>query len=211
MNPDIQAYIENARKEGYSDADISRDLQNAGWDEGVISSNFKTPTLLVPKPSDQQTGVDTIHHSLKDAFVYSLMFLSMYILAGSMAFMLHTFIDLWMPGAEGKLDYYGWNNYAIQYSLASIIVSLPFFLGLFYSVTKRTIQNPQLKEFRFRVVLTYFTLFITFIILLWKLIETVLSMIRGNLSINFLLHLAVTAGISGLIFWYYYTSHSTKK
>lgn len=143
-----------------------------------------------------------------DAFEHVLMFISMYVFASSSSMLLHTFVDTWLPDVTTTNSMY--NSYndlgsvLTRAYLSAIIVSFPIFAFLFLRITKHTKLNPTIRSLKLRKSLIYITLTVTFIILIWKLINTVYTMLSGNIGVNFLLHFVITVSVSGLIFAYYF-------
>ena len=144
-----------------------------------------------------------------DAFEHVLMFISMYIFASSSSMLLHTFVDTWLPdiAATSNMLYNSYSEFGSTLArgyLAAIIVSFPIFAFLFIRITKRTKLNPAVRNLQLRKSLIYLTLTATFIILIWKLINVVYTLLSGSIGINFLMHFIITVSISGLIFTYYF-------
>ena len=162
-----------------------------------------TPPLS-PPPSHAQGSV-----GMWDAFEHILMFISMYVFASSSSMLLHTFVDTWLPNASAisNMLYNSYSEFGstlVRGYLAAIIVSFPIFAFLFIRITKHTKLNPAVRNLELRKILIYLTLTATFIILIWKLINVVYTLLSGNIGINFLMHFIITVSISGLIFTYYF-------
>lgn len=148
----------------------------------------------------------TSHFGMWDSFQCVLMFISLYVMATSIGLILNYFVDKWIP-AFNAINYYGGaNDYTTRlfagYS-AALIVSFPFFAYFFLETTRRQKKFPYLSNLRTRKILIYLTLIGTFIIMLGSLIATVYQLMLGNMSLNFILHFAVTIAITGIIFGYF--------
>lgn len=207
----IGHYIKVAREKGADDGLIRSNLLKAGWKEEDINWGFSGLDLPpVPKPEITTHVSDSVNqinenYTLWDAFEHLLLFISMYVLAFSIAILLHLYISYYVP------EIYGSSRDVGSYSdrglvtglLASIIVTFPMFSFFFLRVTKRTLENPLLRRLKFRKFLIYLTLMITFVVMLIQIITTVYSFLMGNISLNFILHLLVTIAVSGVIFIYY--------
>ncbi len=200
MSSDIDSYIQQSRSQGVSDADISERLVSAGWNSDQVSRSLQTQSQI-PVPSPIQ--LENTHSEVYDSFLSILMFISMGIYTSSLAVILHIFTDRWIPSTLGTSAYSTWGMSGMRYLLASLIVSFPFFGWLFYAVTKKRIISQKITSRSIYVTFTYITLAITFIFLLLKLISVVLAFIEGTSTLNSFVHVIVTAGISGLIFWYF--------
>lgn len=147
--------------------------------------------------------------SMWDAFEHVLLFISLYTLATSIALILYYIVDKWWPAVSTDAYSYYYKNSEIQSTMlrgyiATLIVSLPIFSFLFLDLAKRMNKNPYLRTITSRRVLIYMTLVITFIIMLINVISTVYSLLGGNITINFFLHLIITLAVSSIIFAYYF-------
>ena len=171
------------------------------------NSPQSTPNLppIPPKPVETKPSSETHPHTtMWDTFEHILMFISLYILATSIALMLYIFVDKWVPSTlEGNSAFSYFNASLARGYLAAIIVSYPFFAYLFLRITKRTKTNISIKNLGARKTLIYFTLVVTFLISIGNVISAVYSFLNGNISLNFVLKLFVTLSISLLIFFYY--------
>ncbi|OGK09938.1 hypothetical protein A2767_00990 [Candidatus Roizmanbacteria bacterium RIFCSPHIGHO2_01_FULL_35_10] len=206
-------YIKQARLKGLSDQEINTSLINEGWSSIDIQKAMENKgELKVPKPNDelenpQQTSKAGTSLSMWDAFEHILLFISLYVLATSVALTLHYFVDKWFPGViEDSYNYRykdSWNLTLLRGYIASLIVSYPLFAFFFLKVAKRTEEYPDVRNLNARKSLTYFTLVVTFIIVLVNIISLIYGFLNGNATINFILHFLITVSVSGAVFAYY--------
>ncbi|OGK21711.1 hypothetical protein A3C23_00045 [Candidatus Roizmanbacteria bacterium RIFCSPHIGHO2_02_FULL_37_13b] len=211
MDDQVVNYINQTRQAGVADPEIKQNLLQAGWSAESIAPYFtpSLPPIPRPKEKDHMTSpTRSGSHTMWDAFEHVLLFFSLYVLIGAIAFIFHGLIDKYVPDPITSGDFRSSTNYnyyttVIRWSLAAIIVSLPLFIFFFLNITKRTDKLPSLRQLRARKTLVYLTLIGTFIILVWKLIQIVFTLLDGNIASNFILHFLVTTGISSLIFAYY--------
>jgi hypothetical protein len=212
VNQEIIGYIKKSREENLTDEVIKENLEKVGWQKNDVENAFfylNSPGIPLPPqsgaPIPTNTPTLTTNHSMWDAFEHILLFISMYVFAMATAILMHTYVDYYFPENLFTPSSYrsSISNGIILSSLSAIIVSFPLFAFLFLRITKRTKQNPSLRNLRSRKALIYLTLIVAFLIMLGYLIATVYGFISGNISFNFLLHFGVTVLISGLIFVYY--------
>ena len=206
---DLLEYIKKARSQKISDSEITTNLLQAGWsNEDIrqalantsVSDSSQLPLLEIPKK--------TAHYGMWIAFEHILLFISLYVMATSLALTLHVFVDKWFPGipVDGYSSRNFWGNSQstlLRGYLASLIVSTPMFSGFFLHITKRTKQDPNIRALRARKTLIYLTLVGTFLFLMYSIIKIVFTLLSGNITFNFVLHFLVTSGVSGVIFAYY--------
>lgn len=204
---DILEYIKKARDQKISEADIADDLLKAGWSNEEISSAL----LNVSRPDPGfhtrlEPPIKFVHYGMWVAFEHILLFISLYVMATSLALTLHLYVDKWFPGVSGGGigRYIGsFNSSLLRGYLSALIVSTPMFSGLFLRIVKRTQQDSNLRALRARKILIYITLIGTFLFLMYGIIKIVYTLLSGNITFNFVLHFLVTSGVSGIIFAYY--------
>lgn len=222
-NPDIKAYILKSREKEMSESDIRANLDAVGWDKSEIEQTFKAlEKPIVPKyqpGTDSQSDVprpavgpdiDPIRGNMWDSFEHVLLFLSLFGVAAFTGSLLHQFID--GPGEDmyyraGGMNIIAWfvSNYntLLRIYVAILIVCTPLFAFLFLDITRRTLKHPDIRKLRTRKILIYFTLVITFIMGISKLIALVYNVLGGSINGVYFLHFLVTFGIAGAIFVYY--------
>lgn len=206
MTETIEQYIERLRSQNVSDDEIRKNLISAGWNERDVNKVLTPPppshsSDSIPPPPSKGT------HSMWDAFEHILLFISLYVLATSIALILHFFVDEQLPAIEVQRSY-SYLTSSWKYSLlrgynAALIVAYPLFAFFFWRVTKRTLANPSLRNLRSRKFLIYLTLVIAFIIMISNIIATIYSFLNGNLTMNFIMHIIITLVVTAVVFGYY--------
>ena len=211
VSKELHSYIEKLRKNGTADEVIKQNLITAGWQKIDIDQALNLPTPPTPPaPNFRDQSIETQSNlqsapSMWDAFEHILLFISLYVLATAIAFILHYFIDHWFP-AIGDTNRYiarGFAKTMLRIYNASLIVSYPLFVFFFWRITKRTMEFPPLRNLRSRKFLIYLTLVVTFLIMISYIIYTIFSLLEGNITVNFVLHLIVTLTVAGSVFGYY--------
>jgi hypothetical protein len=213
INTQLISYIKLARDQKISDSEIEKNLTEVGWNTEAIQKALKLsdqPDIPLPhtdlKTQPQQSTHAPNQNSMWDAFEHILLFITLYVLGTSTALILYYFVDKWVPGITED----GYNTYArqsqlstLRSSIAAAIVSYPLFAFFFLRVTKRTIDNPHIRNLKSRKFLIYLTLVLTFLIVIGNVIRIVYNFLSGNITANFILSFLVTISISGIIFLYY--------
>nr|MBI5455475.1 hypothetical protein [Candidatus Levybacteria bacterium] len=210
-NQELISYIKNALAQGSTRIQINTALLESGWQQNDIDLAFASlnnpANLIPPQPLPKHMANSDSDTSMWDSFEHILLFISLYVMATSIGLLLNYFVDRWFSplGSTGSYSSYAnsFSSVLVNGYLAALIVSMPLFSVLFILIQKRTISNPAIKNLKARKQLIYFTLIITFIIMLFNVVTTVYSLLNGNLSLNFIMHFLVNVGISGFIFIYY--------
>ncbi|NTU46199.1 hypothetical protein HGA88_01085 [Candidatus Roizmanbacteria bacterium] len=205
QNSELSSFVEQSKQNGFSETQIRESLQKAGWDQQAIESVFedKDKTLVAPPPPKSLSP-----HSMWDAFEHILLFISLYVMATSIALILHYFVDKWFPTVSlDKLYVSSVESFQLtllRWYVSALVVSFPLFAFFFLDITKRSIQNTAIRSLKSRKFLIYLTLVITFIILISNIIGLIYSFLNGNITVNFVLHFIVTILVSGIVFGYYF-------
>lgn len=202
MESGLEKYIATAREKKHSDDKIKSTLIGAGWpEEDVVKALTRPeidPDLPPPPPPPQQ------HIGMWTGFLYILFFISLYVLATSIAGLFHDMIDKFIPDVKNAETYYMSDNAGmIRGAVAAVIVSYPIFTILALVLKKQLKKKPAVSNLRSRKLLIYITLIGTFLIMLGHVIFIIYSFLDGKLTSNAIGHLAVTFLIAGSIFGYF--------
>lgn len=208
VNEQLLEFVRRQRSQGDNDSKITKDLQGVGWKNEDISQTLAMRDNNIPLPPSSlpvTKNTSTSTYSMWDAFEHVLLFISLYTLATSIAIILHNLVDRWFPSVTTSISNYqsSFSAEVLRWSLASVIVAYPLFSFLFLHVTKKTKEDPAIRNLRARKIWIYITLVGTFLIMLFNIISTIYNFLNGNISPNFITHLIVTLSITGIIFGYY--------
>jgi hypothetical protein len=201
-NDDLLIFVRDALQRGVSRASIEDALRRAGWSAPHISgalAGYADVEFPVPVPRPRP------YWSARDAFVYLVLFTTLYICAfqfGSLlfAFIARTFPD---PAMGDALRQSTWWMQQVRWSIAALVVATPVFLYVSSLTGREMRQDSSKRDSRVRRWLTYLTLFIAAGILIGDFITLVYNALGGELTIRFLLKAATVGGIAGAVFGYY--------
>ncbi|SRR5258708_4840351 len=198
----LTQYIVTAREKKIPDEQIKNSLLAAGWPaEQVTPALLQTADLSVPPPPPPSFP----HVGMWTGFLYILFFISLYVLATSIAGILDTWVDKAVPSLANKtssffvLD----TNAIVRGYISAIFVSYPIFLALAIILKKQLTKQPMVANLRSRKILIYITLIGTFLIMLGNIITTGYDFLSGNITGNAIGHLLITLLIAGSIFGYF--------
>ncbi len=168
---------------------------------------------LINKADITKEKILSNDESMWNAFQKILMFISLGLYSVSLHSLWSSFIQYWFPsyrsyGSVIDASYYGRAIETIDpndlnYAIAGLLVSAPFFISLFILTNKKYTQQPNLKNNTIKKVLTYNTLIATFLILLFRTISAITTALNDQFTLNFGLNLILTFSITGAIFLYY--------
>ena len=194
MSQELYSFVKESLEKQQSRAAIQEALLLAGWQEQEIVkglNSFAEVDFPIPVPKKKPYLV------AREAFLYLVSFITLYIAAFSFGALLFSFIDIWFP----ELLRVGGG--VPRTAIASLIVAFPICLIITRSLHKGAAKDPERKESRVKKWLTYLTLVIAAGVLIGDLITVLSSLLGGELSMRFLLKAAVVFLIAGSIFGYY--------
>jgi hypothetical protein len=174
-------------------------LGSAGWSNEQVNralAAYASVEFPVPVPRPRASL------SAREAFLYLLMFTTLYLVAFNLGSLLFRFIDMAFPDpTQGRQAFFGHNS--IRWNISTLVVSLPVFLYL-ARLTNRAVDIDPIKRMSpVRRWLTYLTLFVSACVLIGDVVNLVYSFLAGELTVRFLLKVVTVGAIAGTAFWYY--------
>ena len=195
----LENFVGEALKAGSTKSDIAKVLEKAGWTSAQISSALDTYSdasfpVPVPKPRPSL--------SAREAFLYLVMFSTLYYGAWNLGSLLFTLINRAFPDpTEPNYISAYWDSQ--RWSTAAIIITFPVFLFMARYIAREIERNPLKRLSPPRRWLTYMTLFISSATLLGDTTTLIYNLLGGDLTIRFVLKVLVVAAIAGSAFAYY--------
>jgi hypothetical protein len=225
MAQELNAYITKARDKKLTDEQIKNQLNEVGWSTEQITEALAQESDLPVPPIPPVT-----HVGMWTGFLYTIFFISLYILSLAIAGIFNIWIDkpLMVTTVNNTSNALGGaliNNsnsinspydflsstfnidmtQLVRAFVAAIIVSYPVFLFISILLKKQLKTQPSIRSLRSRKVLIYLTLIMTFLILLGDIVIGIYDFLAGSITSITIRHLLVTILISGPIFIYFIT------
>lgn len=194
----LETFVKEALQGGCTKTDIAKVLESAGWASDQIKSALGTYSdasfpVPVPKPRPSLSS--------REAFLYLVMFTSLYYGAWNLGSLLFTFINRAFPDPT-ELNYRApWDEQ--RWSTAAVIITFPVFLFMARYIGNEIARNPLKRLSPVRRWLTYMTLFISAFVLFGDVTTLIYELLGGDLTIRFMLKVLVVAAIAGSAFAYY--------
>ncbi len=188
-----EALLHSTREE------VKRVLLEVGWSPeqaaGAMNAfaDVKFP-IPVPKPRPSL--------SAREAFLYLVLFSTLYLSAYHLGSLFFDFIDKGFPDPANTLDRLRYMD-SMRWSVSSLLIAFPIFLFVSHYIGKQLLKNPMKRLSPIRRWLTYLTLFIAAGILIGDLTAIVYNVLGGELTQRFILKVVTVAIIAGTIFGYY--------
>ncbi len=192
----LAAFIAHARSKDMDHQTIRMLLLSAGWKEKDISEALASETLEMAVPLPPDGG------SARDAFFHLLSFTALTSTVVSLIFLAFDFLNRLLPDAAFP-NYYNNDVSSVRWELAVLIVSYPLYIWMSRLLLKEYAAHHEKLASGVRRWLTYLTLFVTACTLMGDLIALIFSLLQGEVTLRFLLKVAVILVLAGLPFRYY--------
>ncbi|MCP6726472.1 MAG: DUF5671 domain-containing protein [Patescibacteria group bacterium] len=196
MNTELYAFVKEALDKKLDRASIRDVLVQAGWNikevEKVLSA-FAEVDFAIPVPRPKP------YLQAREAFLYLISFITLYITAFSFGALVFGFIDKFFPDPLS----YAPALRSLNTALASIIIAFPVYLFVTWRLSLATLKNPERKDSKVRKWLTYLTLVVAAAVIIGDLIAIVSGLLGGDITIRFLLRAVTIFAITASIFGYY--------
>lgn len=194
----LETFVKEALQGGSTKSDIAKVLESAGWTGDQIKSALDTYSdasfpVPVPKPRPSL--------SAREAFLYLVMFSTLYYGAWNLGSLLFIFINRAFPDPADTIYSSFWDEQ--RWATAAIIIAFPVFFFMARYVGREIKGNPLKRLSPARRWLTYMTLFVSAFALLGDVTTLIYELLGGDLTIRFVLKVLVVAAIAGSAFAYY--------
>jgi hypothetical protein len=200
LNEELKRFVKDGLSQGATRDRIEEVLRAAGWGtadvHGALAS-YAEVEFPIPVPRPQP------YLSAREAFMYLLLFATLYTSAFSLGRLCFQLINQTFPDPAALQLAPEFARQAIRWSVAYLIVAFPIFLALSRRVGQELAADPAKRGSNVRRWLTYMTLFVAAAVLIGDVANLVFSVLGGELTARFLLKVLTVGGLAGTAFWYY--------
>ena len=198
MVNELYVFVKEALEKGQDRSAIQQALLEAGWQEEEVKkalASFAQISFPVPAPRPKP------YLQAREAFLYLISFIALYITAFSFGALVFAFIDKLFPDPlQFRLFY---SSRGLTTALAAIIVAFPLYLFMTRLLGKAAAKDPEHRESKVGKWLTYLTLVIAAGIIIGDLIAVLSGLLGGELTTRFVFKAFTILTIAGSIFGYY--------
>ncbi len=200
MNTDLQLFVKQGLEKGLSREKMAKALKEAGWQDDEIGTALDTYAdidfpVAVPKRKP--------YLSAREAFMYLVLFLTLYISSISLGTILFQFVNRWFPDALEYSYIYESTTAIIRSATAALIITFPVFFWMSRMLRQAIAKDPEKRSSKVRKWLTYVTLFVAAGVIIGDLITLVTYLLSGEITTRFLLKVLIVLLIAGSTFGYY--------
>ena len=202
MSDELDGFVKESLTRGLG-RDATRDvLLRAGWREDEVNnalSAFADIDFPVPVPRPKP------YMQAREAFMYLVSFVALFITAFSIGTLVFGYIDHAFPDPLARHAQYGGDTVPSEmtWAMAAVIITFPLYLFLMWRLAKDAAIHPEFRQSRMWRWLTYLTLAIAAAVITGDLIALLSNVLRGDLTVPFVLKVLTVLLITGAVFGYY--------
>ena len=198
LSPDLVGFVKEGLGRGLSRGEIEDILVRAGWPADQVRrslagfADVESP-IPVPRPA--------VSTRPREAFLYVLMFMALFVSAFNLGVVLFALVDLALPDPAGVPPEA--IRAALRLSVSALVVASPVFAWVTRVVGRGVEAQPSARTSRIRLQLTYLTLFVASCVLVGAVTALLYSFLGGELTARFVLKALTVTAIAGGAFGYY--------
>jgi hypothetical protein len=199
----LSDFVRDALGRGVPRPQIEEALRKAGWTADQIRgavTTFAEVDFPIPVPRAQP------YLSAREAFMYLVLFGTLYSSAYSLGSLAFDFINIAFPDPAARQSFVESEQRvreSIRWSVSMLIVAFPVFMYTSWLTGRAIGLDPTKRASKVRRWLTYWTLFIAACALIGDVTTLVYNLLGGELTVRFVLKVIVVALIAGTAFTYY--------
>jgi len=201
IDNDLDRFVHDGLSRGLPRDEIEKILVATGWPPEQIRGalgGFADVVFPIPVPRPKP------YLSAREAFVYLVLFSTLYASAISLGTLVFQLIDRAFPDptADPAITL-AVTRESIRWSFAWLVVAFPIFLGVARANDRAVRKDPLRRLSKVRRWLTYLTLFVGAGILVGVLTTVVYNLLSDELTTRFVLQVLTIGTITGAVFGYF--------
>jgi hypothetical protein len=201
VNPELLAFVRAAKQHGVNDDFIVSLLGDRGWSDRRVYaalSSYYSDALGMPVPA-RSGQVE----NARDAFYYLINFITLGFWTVALGQVFYILIAHAFPDAT-QLPYYAESlRDQIAWQVAAVVIAFPVFIFVHTLIARELSKRPDLYDSGVRRWLTYLALVVAAIVVLLDGVWFISALLRGELTIRFVLDSLVLLVLGGGVFLYY--------
>ena len=199
MASELRSFVRESLARGLPRDRVKTALLDAGWPAGEVDdalAAYAEVDFPVPVPRRRP------HVSAREAFLYLVLFATLYITAFDVGVVLFHLIDRALPDpARARFG----EDFAAgaRAGTAGLLIAFPVYLALSRLVGRSLERDPSGRSSPIRKWLTWLTLFLAALVIIGDLITLVGRLLSGELALRFTLKALVVFAIAAAVFGHY--------
>lgn len=198
-NP-LSDFVRRALTQGQDRASIAGVLHRAGWPAEAVSNaidEYADIAFPIPVPRPRASL------SAREAFLYLVLFTSLYISVYNFGHLLFQFIDRAFPDVTQQRFGERFSLDDVRWSVSALIVAFPVFLWTARYISRQLAIDPSGRLSPARRWCTYLTLFVAVAFLIGDGMSLVYNLLGGELTMRFVLKSIVVGALAASMLAYY--------
>ena len=201
INEELSGFLKDGLERGMPREQLGEVLLETGWPPDQVRgalAGFADVAFPIPVPRPKP------YLSAREAFVYLVLFSTMYASAFSLGSLLFELINRAFP--DPSIDpavALATGREVIRWSLSWLIVTFPVFVFVSWTNDRAVRNDPSRRLSKVRRWLTYVTLFVGASILIGVATSIVYSLLGGEMTTRFVLKVLTVGAITGSVFGYF--------
>jgi hypothetical protein len=200
INEELSGFLKEGLTQGLSRDELNEVLLETGWPPEQVTSamgEFADVQFPVPVPRPKP------YLSAREAFVYLVLFSTLYVSAFSLGNLLFQLINRAFPDPSIDPAFaLQVSREVIRWSISLLIVTFPVFALVSWRNDRALRANPTLRLSAVRRWLTYLTLFVAAGFLIGDVTGVVYNLLGGEITTRFALKVLTVGAIAGSVFGY---------
>lgn len=201
INQELTGFLKEGLDRGLPRERLEEVLLRAGWPTDQVRealARFVDVEFPIPVPRPKPYLI------AREAFVYLVLFTTLYVSAFNLGSLLFQFIDRAFPDpAMDPVFALERSREAIRWAIALLVTAFPVFVFVSWTNERAVRRDPIRRLSKVRRWLTYLTLFVAASILLGDVTTLVYNLLGGEVTTRFLLKVLTVGVIAGSVFGYF--------
>ncbi len=201
INEDVTGFLKEGLERGLPRQQLEEVLLEAGWARDQVRGalgGFADVTFPIPVPRPKP------YVPAREAFVYLVLFSTLYVSAFNLGNLLFQFINRGFPDpAIDPAFALEASRQAIRWAISLLVVAFPVFAFVSWTNERAVRRDPSRRLSKVRRWLTYMTLFIAAGVLIGDVTSIVYNLLGGEMTTRFALKVLTVGAIAGSVFGYF--------
>lgn len=198
INEELFGFLKEGLGQGLPREDLERVLLDTGWPPEQVRGalgGFADVAFPVPVPRPRP------YLSAREAFVYLVLFSTLYVSAFSLGSLLFELINRAFPDPSvDPARALAMSREVIRWSISLLVVTFPVFAFVTWSNDRALRADPTRRLSDVRRWLTYLTLFVAAAFLIGDVTGVVYNLLGGEITTRFVLKVVTVAAIGAAVF-----------
>ena len=200
INDELSGFLKEGLDRGLSREELEKVLLETGWPPDQVRSGlgaFADVSFPFPVPRPKP------YLSAREAFVYLVLFTTLYVSAFSLGSLLFELIQRTFPDPSADPAFaLAASRESIRWSISLLLVTFPVFVFVSWTNDRAVRSDPTRRLSQVRRWLTYMTLFVAAGMLIGDVTSVVYHLLGGEMTARFVLKVLTVGTIAGTVFAY---------